>query len=115
MQFNPTMRLSRFMGSRDGRRIPGRLPQEQLICDLGPVLDLSPGGMRVLATRPRLGSMDVGLRGGDVSLSLRVKVAWSRRLGFRRHEIGLTFIDVDDELSTILARISGDHRARSAI
>lgn len=103
------------MGSRDGRRIPGRLPQEQLSCDLGPVLDLSPGGMRVLCTRPHLGTMDVGLRGGDVNINLQAKVAWSRRLGFRRHEIGLAFIDVDKELATILSRISGDHRARSAI
>ncbi len=60
MQFNPTIRLSRFLGSRDGRRIPGRLPQEQLVSDLGPVLDLSAGGMRVLCTRPRLGRIDVG-------------------------------------------------------
>ena len=115
MQFNPTMRLSRFLGSREGRRIPGRLPQEQLVSSLGPVLDLSAGGMRVLSTRPLLGMRDVGLRGGDVSVKLSTKVAWSRRLGFRRHEIGLTFLDVDQELVTVLSRISSDHRARSAI
>ncbi len=115
MQFNPTIRLSRFLGGRDGRRIPGRLPQEQLVCDLGPVLDLSAGGMRVLSTRPLLGMKDVGLRGGDFSVKLSTKVAWSRRLGFRRHEIGLTFLDIDEELATMLARISSDHRARSAI
>lgn len=115
MQFNPSMRLSRFMGSRDGRRIPGRLPQEQLVCNIGPVLDLSPGGMRVLSTRPRLGSLEIGLRGGEVSLNLDAKVAWSRRLGFRRHEIGLTFVDVDAEVAGILSRISTDHRARSAV
>jgi len=115
MQFNPTMRLSRFLGSRDGRRIPGRLPQEQLVSDLGPVLDLSAGGMRVLCTRPRLGMMDVGLRGSDFSVKLSTKVAWCRRLGFRRHEIGLTFIDVGEDLATMLSRISSDHRARSAI
>ncbi|MEE8238119.1 MAG: PilZ domain-containing protein [Gammaproteobacteria bacterium] len=112
MQFNPTVRLSRFIGTREGRRIPGRLPQEQLICSLGPVLDLSPGGMRVLCTRPRLGTTDIDIRGGDYSLKLRTKVAWSRRLGFRRHEIGLTFLDVDEELATVLSRISSDHRAR---
>ncbi len=115
MQFNPTMRLSRFLGNRDGRRIPGRLPQEQLVSSLGPVLDLSAGGMRVLCTRPLLGTRDVGLRGGDFSVKLSTKVAWSRRLGFRRHEIGLTFLDVDEELASMLSRISSDHRARSAI
>jgi len=115
MQFNPTMRLSRFLGSRDGRRIPGRLPQEQLVSSLGPVLDLSAGGMRVLSTRPLLGTKDIGLRGGDFSVKLSTKVAWSRRLGFRRHEIGLTFLDVDEELGTMLSRISSDHRSRSSI
>ena len=115
MQFNPTMRLSRFLGSREGRRIPGRLPQEQLVSSLGPVLDLSAGGMRVLTTRPLLGMRDIGLRGGDFSVKLSTKVAWSRRLGFRRHEIGLTFLDVDEELASMLSRISSDHRARSAI
>ena len=115
MQFNPTMRLTRFLGTRDGRRIPGRLAQEQLVSSLGPVLDLSAGGMRVLSTRPVLGIKDVGLRGGEFSVKLTTKVAWSRRLGFRRHEIGLAFLDVDEELATMLSRISRDHRARSAI
>ncbi len=115
MQFNPTMRLSRFLGSRDGRRIPGRIPQEQLVSSLGPVLDLSVGGMRVLSTRPVLGMKVVGLRGSDFSVKLSTKVAWSRRLAFRRHEIGLTFFDVDEELATVLSRISSDHRARNAI
>ncbi len=115
MQFNPTMRLSRFIGTREGRRIPGRLPQEQLICNLGPVLDLSPGGMRILCTRPHLGTMDVRLRGGDFSLKIHTKVAWSRRLGFRRHEIGLTFLDVDEELGAMLSRISSDHRSRQIL
>jgi len=79
------------------------------------VLDLSAGGMRVLSTRPLLGTKDIGLRGGDFSVKLRTKVAWSRRLGFRRHEIGLTFLDIDEELGTLLSRISSDHRSRSDI
>ena len=115
MQFNPSLRLSRFVGPRDGRRIPGRVAQEWLVSDLGPVLDLSPGGMRVLATRCRVGKLDVRLRGGDVSLTLRTNVAWSRRLGFRRHELGLAFIDVDENVAGILARIAADHRARQVI
>ena len=115
MQFNATIRLSRFLGGRDGRRIPGRLPQEQLVSDLGPVLDLSAGGMRVLSTRPLLGMKDVGLRAADFGVKLRTKVAWCRRLGFRRHEIGLTFLDVDEKLAHMLSRISSDHRTRSAI
>ena len=115
MQFNPTTRLSRFIGRRDGRRIPGRVPQEMLVCDLGPVLDLSPGGMRVLCTRRCEGKIETTLWGGDLKLALRAGVAWSRRLGFRRHEVGLTFLDVDERVADLLSRISADHRARRVI
>ena len=115
MQFNQSLFLSRFIGQRDGRRIPGRVAQEMLLCDIGPVLDLSPGGMRVLATRSRFGKFDVSLRGSDIGLTLRCNVAWSRRLGFRRHEIGLAFISVDESVAGILARIAANHRARQVI
>jgi hypothetical protein len=115
MQFNPHLGLTRFIGRREGRRVPGRLPQELLSCDLGPVLDLSAGGMRILATRPQAGAFDVRLRGADVSLTLRVKVAWARRLGFRRHEVGLSFLDVDESVAQLLSRISATHRLRSAV
>jgi hypothetical protein len=115
MQFNPHLGLTRFIGRRDGRRVPGRLPQELLMCGLGPVLDLSAGGMRVLSTRPHAGAFDVRIQGADVSLTVRVKVAWARRLGFRRHELGLSFVDVDEDTVKILSRISASHRARAAV
>ena len=115
MQFNPHLGLTRFIGRREGRRIPGRTPQELLYCTLGPVLDMSAGGMRVLSTKPWSGSLDVELMGADVSLTVRVKVAWVQRLGFRRHELGLTFVDVDEDVATILTRISAQHRARAAV
>ena len=115
MQFNPSMSLGRFIGRRDGRRIPGRVPQERLVCDLGPVLDLSAGGMRVLGTRRRQGNLELTLWGGDLKLALQARVAWSRRLGFRRHEIGLTLLEVDETVTELLSRISADHRARRVI
>ncbi len=115
MQFNPHLALSRFIGRRDGRRAPGRLPQESLECDLGPVLDLSVGGMRLLCTKPRQGDVSVCLRGFDVDLKLQARVAWIRRLGFRRHEVGLSFLDVDDEVAALLTRVATIHMARRAV
>ena len=115
MQFNTTLNLGRFIGRRDGRRIPGRVPQEMLVCTLGPVLDLSPGGMRVLSTRRRDGKLELTLWGGDLKLALRARVAWCHRLGFRRHEVGLTFLDVDETVAELLTRISADHRARQVV
>ena len=115
MKFNPSMTLGRFKGRREGRRLPGRVPQEMLVCDIGPVLDLSSGGMRVLGTRRRQGEFELTLWGGDLKLAVRARVAWSRRLGFRRHEIGLTLLEVDETVAELLSRISADHRARRVI
>jgi hypothetical protein len=112
MQFNPHLTLSRFIGRRDGRRVPGRMPQELLLSSLGPVLDLSAGGMRVLAVKPRSGQLDVRLVEATVSLTVRAKVAWAKRLGFRRYEVGLTFLEVDQNTAQLLTRISAAHRAR---
>ncbi len=115
MQFNPQTNLTRFIGRREGRRVPGRLPQESLQCDLGPVLDMSSGGMRVLCTRPYQGELQVHLEGYDVVLSVRARVAWVQKLGFRRFEIGFAFLDIDEDVALMLTRISTIHRERRAI
>ncbi len=115
MQFNPQTSLTRFIGRREGRRVPGRLPQESFQCGLGPVLDLSSGGMRVLCTRPYQGELRVHLEGYDVVLSVRARVAWVQKLGFRRFEIGFAFIDIDEDMAQMLTRISTIHRERRAI
>lgn len=117
MQFNSNLGLSRLTGPRDGRRAPGRVTQEQLASSLGPVLDLSTGGMRVLATRPPPPeeTLVVRLLSGTVCLDLACRVAWTRRLGFRRHEVGLSFSDLDGDVVRMLSRISLDHRARLAV
>ena len=115
MQFHPHLTFSRFIGRRDGRRVPGRVPQESLMCTLGPVLDLSVGGTRVLAVRPQNGIIRISLWGMDVDLTLHAKVVWSRRLGFRRHELGLSFLDADEDIKKILTRIAATHSRYRAI
>ena len=92
--------------------MPGRIPQEQLASSLGPVLDLSSGGMRVLTTRPPRPEerLTVRLLSGAVCLDLACHVAWWRRLGFRRHEVGLTFLDVNEDVARMLSRISMDYQ-----
>lgn len=115
MQFNPQTNLTRFIGRREGRRVPGRLPQESFHCGLGPVLDLSSGGMRVLCKRPYQGELRVHLEGYDVVLSIRTRVAWVQKLGFRRFEIGFAFLDIDEDVAQMLTRISTIHRERRAI
>ena len=107
--------MMRVIGRRDGRRLKGRMPQEALDCNLGPVLDLSSGGMRVLSKRPREGELTVHLDGFDVTLKLDANVVWTTRHGFRRHEMGLEFMHVDEEMGQILSRISRQHRKQRAI
>lgn len=115
MQFNPQTSLTRFIGRREGRRVPGRVPQEALECDLGPVLDMSSGGMRVLCTRPYEGEVQIHVEGYDVVLTIQARVAWIQKLGFRRFEIGLAFLDIDEDVAQMLTRISTIHRERRAI
>ncbi len=115
MQFRPHLAWSRFIGHRDGRRVPGRLPQHMLACDLGPVLDLSTGGMRLLSTRHLSGHVVARLRGDQHDLKIPCQVAWIKKLGFRRYEVGLTFLDLEDGVTSLLARIATDHRARRVV
>lgn len=115
VQFRNDTNLPRFIGTRDGRRIPGRVPQDSLFSSLGPVIDLSSGGMRVLATKPYDGKLRVTLWGGDVEVVMAAQVAWARRLGFRRHELGVSFLDLDEALRKVLTRMATDHARRRAV
>ena len=97
------------------RRTPARLQQEDLVSDLGPILDLSVGGMRVLCKRNRAGPLKVRLWAYEFSMNLDGQVVWTKHLGFRRHEIGVQFLNIDDDTAKILSRISAIHRMRRAI
>ncbi len=97
------------------RRTHARLPQESLVCDLGPVLDLSIGGLRVLCKRCREGPLKIRLSAFEFDMNLDGQVVSTRHLGFRRHDIGVQFLNVDDDTAKILSRISAIHRMRRAI
>lgn len=80
------------------KRQHGRHRPDGLACNLGQVVDLSQGGMRLLSKRERHGQQTVVLstpRQGRVTLTGRV--AWRRELGFREHVLGLTFEQVSAE------------------
>ncbi|MHC4430025.1 MAG: histidine kinase dimerization/phospho-acceptor domain-containing protein [Planctomycetota bacterium] len=104
--------LDRYRQPSDDRRAHGRLPQELLQSSLGPVLDLSLGGMRVRSARPLKGELDVVLMDLEEPVTLRAVTMWTRRLGFRKHEIGLSFLKMPPEVAKQLTRISLNHRLR---
>lgn len=92
------------------RRQTGRLNQVGLDSNLGPILDLSAGGCRLLASRPLDGEHDIELRGLTETVRARAIVVWRCRLGFRRHDVGLAFVEPDADLIRSLGRLAAAHR-----
>ncbi|HWB20611.1 MAG TPA: PilZ domain-containing protein [Phycisphaerales bacterium] len=115
MPFIPQAGLMIDEDGQPSRRKRGRVDLELLMCDLGLVLDLSAGGMRVEGKKPRTPTVIVQLQAENAQLTLRARVAWTKRLGFFRHEIGLEFVDVDTETNRILTEIAMKYRNRRAI
>ncbi|MHC4415899.1 MAG: histidine kinase dimerization/phospho-acceptor domain-containing protein [Planctomycetota bacterium] len=107
-----TVPLDNYRKPADDRRAHGRLPQELLQCNLGPVLDLSMSGMRVRCTRAPKGEVDVELMDLEQPVTLRAEVMWSRRIGFRKFEVGLSFMGIPPNAAKQLTRISLNHRLR---
>ena len=93
------------------RRRFGRLKAgETLACNRGKVLDLSAGGLRLLSRRKLKGMLEVALWDIHRGLTMQCRVVWTKRLGFRRHESGLTFIDVDPDTARGLTALGADNR-----
>ena len=88
------------------RRMYARLRQRSLQSSLGPVLDLSRTGMRVRSSRRLRGVLEILLfpRSGT-RLQVRVRVVWSKRIGFRKHLAGLEFVNPDPNVARELANI----------
>ena len=104
----------RSSDSWSNRRSAGRVLQQGVACDLGPVLDISAGGMRILSTRSRKGRVQISLMSSESKMSLVAQAVWSVRIGFRRHLIGLQFQDLDDAAQQRLASIAMRHRIKQA-
>lgn len=92
------------------RRQFGRFRGTRLGCNLGKVMDLSGGGMRIRCSTRLSSQMNVKLWTAKRQLTVPAKVAWVRRLGFRKYEIGLEFLDMTPEtrqdLSTFAAYLA---------
>lgn len=96
--------------SPENQRRHGRVKCHDICCTLGEVLDLSASGLRVRAT----GKLPV--RKGDAfSMTIEtldgpmlapVRIAWIRRVGFRRHEIGVTFVETGEALARALGTLA---------
>lgn len=111
-----SVRCERAMESPVDHRTHIRLPQELLTCNLGQVMDLSLGGMRIRCSRRRtpLGEVDIELADEVSPVSMKGDVVWSSNIGSRQREVGIRFHDMDADTIKELTRISIAHRCRGA-
>ena len=86
----------------DDRRSHIRVPQSELHCSLGPVLDITSAGMRVICRRIPKNEVEFDLNTAVDPLPVQAKVVWTKRLGFRKHEVGLHFIQSSPELDNLI-------------
>lgn len=97
------------------RRTDNRLRVSAVESSLGPVLDLSLGGARVRSKKRLAGRASVEIRAAGEVVALEAEVSWSRRVGLRKFESGLRFLDVTPDAARKLTRISMQHRVRAML
>lgn len=88
------------------RRRFGRLNCGWVHCNLGRVLDLSAGGMRLLSDTELAGEVDLELRQREERLMLRAEVSWSKRSASGGFEIGLDFFPLTEDDARLLSTIA---------
>jgi hypothetical protein len=101
-------------GGDDRRRAP-RTYQEMLQSNLGPVVDLSLAGMRVIAGKKLKGRVTVELPYGSDTITVRALVVWTNQIERRQFEAGLRFVDLRPEQAhqlLAIAESNGLTRAR---
>lgn len=76
------------------RDLERRCP-DWLMCSHGSVLDISRDGLRLLCTRRLKGVQEVRLWDNSEGVDVVAEAMWTKRLGFRRHEIGLRLLGLD--------------------
>ena len=87
-------------------RSAARVNAEKLKCNLGRVLDLSSGGVRLLSRRKLIGWHEIALFDRDDGIRIRAEVMWSKRHGLWKHEIGLQFLNVPADIAVQLTTLA---------
>jgi hypothetical protein len=94
----------------DDRRTCGRLLTEQLETEVGRVVNLSASGMRVStrsSLKARVGeTIDIRLGEPEHATTVKGKIVWARRAGFRRHLAGICFLELGTDERSRLTRLA---------
>ncbi len=77
----------------------------------GPVLDFSATGVRILTKRElrhivENEPLSMELHSDFEPVEVKAMVRWTRKLGFRRYEAGLEFVELTDEVRNVLGEIA---------
>lgn len=99
------------IGSASDRRSSGRIQTEGVWTNLGVVLDLSRGGMRVMGKRKLQESTRVHFYSSEGEMELEARVRWCKRRGLRRFESGIQFDTVTPDQSQFLLKMVRAHSA----
>ena len=97
---------SKLRFSPERRKLRRSRAEDNLVCNLGAVIDLSTAGMRILAKRRLEGRVSVEVCNIHRGVTLDADVMWSKRLGFRRHEVGMHFPGVSPDVLQELKALS---------
>ena len=109
-QSNTVLAIARSVGKAiTERRKSGRLNQKTVACNIGSVINLSAGGLRLLSHRRLKGILKVELWDTDHGLRLRGKVIWCRRIGFRKYDVGVEFLNITPDIAGDLTEIATDN------
>jgi hypothetical protein len=74
-------------------------------CNLGTVLDISGGGLRVLSKSKADGEGRVELTSTTLRVIVPARVVWCHKVGFRKYVMGLEFTSLTPELTRQLSEI----------
>lgn len=92
------------------RRRAGRFELEDVTCDLGPVLDLSAGGMRIRCRHVPDGIFPVRVKGLGGEVVVKAQVAWVKRESLFKREVGLQFVEVTPDMARSLSQMAMSSR-----
>lgn len=91
------------------RRRKGRIKVELLECDLGDVVDLSASGMRVRRKAKKAPNddevMELTLTHLEGELPLKARVVWTKKSGFRKFDMGMEFVEMNEQAQSELNQI----------
>ena len=95
------------------RRSRGRVRLGGVESNLGPILDLSATGARILSEKLQQGLIKLSIGTAEEGVNLSAEIVWGRKIAHRQFMLGIRFLEVTTEQQRTLAQIASSYRLRS--